>query len=139
KLPGLAGGTAPTGGSTATNGFSGRLMWETGGRVAFYFYGVTGGTGAIGTGGYGTHWYWAADAVLKRGQWNTIEVLYDVDTGETVGYLNGVEKARQTLHYAWKNIDVVQFSTFFGGQGSYYMPKKTETMSFRNMTVKKER
>ena len=114
-------------------------MWEAGGRMAFYFYRVTGGTGAIGTGGYGTHWLWAADAVLKRGQWNTIEVVYDVDTGETVGYLNGVEKVRQNLTYLWKSIDFVQFSTFFGGSTSDYMPHSTQTMSFRNLMVKKER
>src|SRR5689334_24551514 len=46
KLPGIGGGSCPTGGSNATSGWSGRLMWNTGGRLSFYFYRVTGGTGA---------------------------------------------------------------------------------------------
>jgi len=138
KLPGMAGGTGPTGGSSATSGWSGRLMWNTGGRLSFYFYNVKGGTGGIDTGGYGTHWMWATDAKLKPGVWNTIEVVYDVNTGETIGYLNGVEKARQKLYYPYKSIDFMMFSTFFGGQGDQYKPVKTEYMSFRNMQVKKE-
>jgi hypothetical protein len=136
KLPGFAGGSGPAGGSTATNGWSGRLMWNQGGRLSFYFYRVAGGTGAIDTGGYGTHWMWASDAKLIPGRWNTIEVLVDVNTGETVGYLNGVEKARQRLTYLWKSIDYVMFSTFFGGQGTQYQPVKDEFMGFRNMMVK---
>jgi hypothetical protein len=72
KLPGLGGGSCPGGGSRATDGWTGRLMWNHGGRLSFYFYRVTGGSGAIETGGYGTHWMWAPDATLKPGEWNTI-------------------------------------------------------------------
>ena len=136
KLPGMGGGTAPTGGSQDTSGWSGRLMWNYGGRISFYFYRVTGGVGGNDTGGYGTHWYWDADATLIAGQWNTIELLVDLTTGETVGYLNGVEKGRQTLHYLWPTADKVVYSAFFGGQGAQYEPSKTEYMSFRNMMIK---
>src|SRR6185436_12504175 len=114
KLPGLGGGSVPAGGSSATDGWSGRLMWNAGGRLSFYFYRVTGGIGGIDTGGYGTHWMWATNATLIPGQWNTIELLVDMDTGETVGWLNGVEKARQTLTYLWTTTDKLVFSTFFG-------------------------
>ena len=135
KLPGLGGGSVPAGGSTDVDGFSGRLMWGAGGRLSFYFYRVTGGVGGIDTGGYGTHWMWAADAKLQPGQWNAIELLCDVATGETVGYLNGVEKGRQTLKYLWPTVDRHVFSVFFGGQGDQYAPLKDEYLSFRNMKV----
>lgn len=38
KLPGLAGGTAPTGGNYSPDGFSSRYMWKTGGGLMVYFY-----------------------------------------------------------------------------------------------------
>ncbi len=136
KLPGLGGGSTPAGGSQATDGYSGRLMWNYGGRLSFYFYRVTGGVGGIDTGGYGTHWMWAADAKLKPGQWNTIEIAVDMNTGLTIGYLNGVEKGRQSLNYLWNTTDKIVFSAFFGGQGASYAPSKNEAMSFRNMAVK---
>ncbi len=136
KLPGLGGGSAPSGGSSSTNGYSGRLMWNAGGRISFYFYRVTGGTGAIDTGGYGTHWMWASDAKLIKGRWNTIELLVDMNTGETIGYLNGVQKAKQTLHYLWSTTDKMVFSAFFGGTGSQYTAAKNEYLSFRNMKIK---
>ena len=136
KLPGPGGGSTPAGGSQATNGYSGRLMWNHGGRLSFYFYRVTGGVGGIDTGGYGTHWMWAADARLIPGQWNTIEIAIDMNTGQTIGYLNGVEKARQSLTYLWSTTDKIVFSAFFGGQGASYEPSKNEAMSFRNMYVK---
>ena len=59
KLPGFAGGSGPGRQQPATDGWSGRLMWNQGGRLSFYFYRVTGGTGGIDTGGYGTHCMWA--------------------------------------------------------------------------------
>ena len=136
KLPGLGGGSTPAGGSQDTDGYSARLMWNHGGRLSFYFYRVTGGVGGIDTGGYGTHWMWAADAKLKPGQWNTIEIAVDMNTGLTIGYLNGVEKGRQTLNYLWNTTDKIVFSAFFGGQGASYEPSKNEAMSFRNMAVK---
>lgn len=136
KLAGLGGGGTPAGGSQATDGYSARLMWNYGGRLSFYFYRVTGGVGGIDTGGYGTHWMWAADAKLKPGQWNTIEIAIDMNTGETIGYLDGVEKARQSLSYLWNTTDKIVFSAFFGGQGAAYEPSKNEAMSFRNMYVK---
>ena len=136
KLPGFGGGGTPAGGSTATDGYSGRLMWNHGGRLSFYFYRVTGGTGGIDTGGYGTHWMWSTTATLKPGQWNTIEIVVNMNTGETIGYLNGVEGARQNLSYLWNTTDKIVFSAFFGGQGAAYEPSKNEAMSFRNMYVK---
>jgi hypothetical protein len=136
KLPGLGGGSTPSGGSQATDGYSARLMWNHGGRLSFYFYRVTGGVGGIDTGGYGTHWMWAADAKLVPGQWNTIELAIDMNTGLTIGSLNGVEKGRQTLNYLWNTTDKIVFSAFFGGQGASYEPSKNEAMSFRNMAVK---
>lgn len=135
KLPGLGGGTVPSGGSDAVDGFSARLMWHPGGQLGFYFYRVTGGVGGIDTGGYGTHWKWAADAKLQAGKWNSIELLCDVKTGETVGLLNGVEKGRQTLKYLWPTIDRHVFSVFFGGQGAQYEPVKDEYLSFRNTKI----
>lgn len=135
KLPGLGGGTAPTGGSSSTSGWSGRLMWNTGGRLSFYFYRVTGGSGGRDTGGYGTHWMWASDAKLKPGMWNKIEISVDMTTGETIGYLNGVQKARQMLSYQWSTTDKMVFSAFFGGQGAAYTPQKNEYLSFRNMQI----
>jgi len=136
KLPGLGGGTAPSGGSSSTSGYSGRLMWNSGGRLSFYFYRVSGGTGGIDTGGYGTHWMWAPDAKLIKGRWNTIELLVDMNTGETLGYLNGSLKARQNLRYLWSTTDKMVFSAFFGGQGYSYTPLKNEYLSFRNMMIK---
>ncbi|MBL8954744.1 MAG: hypothetical protein JNK82_28460 [Myxococcaceae bacterium] len=136
KLPGLGGGTAPSGGSSATSGYSARLMWNAGGRLSFYFYRVTGGTGAIDTGGYGTHWMWAADAKLIKGRWNTIELYVDMDTGETVGWLNGVQKARQWLKYNYSTTDKMVFSAFFGGSGASYAASKNEYLSFRNMSIR---
>src|SRR5690606_9365761 len=38
KLPGLAGGTMPTGGDFDDNGFSARFMWRENGTVAVYAY-----------------------------------------------------------------------------------------------------
>lgn len=136
KLPGLGGGSVPAGGSTAVDGWSGRLMWNEGGRLSFYFYRVTGGVGGIDTGGYGTHWLWAPEAKLIAGQWNTVEFLVDLKTGETVGLLNGIERARQTLQYLWPTTDRLVFSCFFGGQGPEYAPSKDEYLSFRNMQVR---
>ncbi|MBK7864684.1 MAG: hypothetical protein IPJ65_40005 [Archangiaceae bacterium] len=135
KLPGLAGGSAPAGGSDAIDGWSGRLMWNAGGQLSFYFYNVSGGVSPTVT-DYGTHWLWASDAKLVAGQWNTVEILYDLSTGETRGYLNGVEKAHQTLTYHWGTADRVMMSAFFGGQGVQYQPSKLEHMSFRNMMIK---
>lgn len=38
KLPGLFGGSLPSGGSTSRDGFSARMMWRSSSRLAFYAY-----------------------------------------------------------------------------------------------------
>ncbi|WP_157665237.1 polysaccharide lyase [Mariniblastus fucicola] len=148
KLPGLAGGTAPTGSTQAdgTNGWNGRMMWRTD------FEGVSGqpeqltsdaisyakytDSGFDGTGRDEDKEYWVESdgsrTTIKSGVW--YEIIQRVkmnDPGESNGVLQiwidgRLVHDQQDVLFRTANtfaIDQVYFSTFFGGNEDWRTSK----------------
>ena len=148
KLPGLAGGTSPTGNRQAdgTNGFTGRLMWRTD------FSGVSGvpqqtvsdgisyakytDSGFDGTGRDEDREYWldadGARTMIQSGVW--YEIIQRVKMNDP-GVRNGVLQiwldgnlVLDQQDVLWRTddsfaIDQVYFSTFFGGNEDWRTSK----------------
>jgi hypothetical protein len=88
KLPGMAGGTSNSGGDVPTgyDGWSGRLMWRTGGAVVNYMYLPTSAT-------WGTDLAWNYGGTTRKfvpGKWHCVEMQYKMNT---VGSSNGVARS----------------------------------------------
>ncbi|MEX0809037.1 MAG: polysaccharide lyase [Dongiaceae bacterium] len=134
KLPGLYGGTPPSGGGDVTgqNGFSTRFMWREDGQGEVYAYIVNKpedyGT-SIGRGA----WQFPTD------QWIVLEqeVLLN-DPGTANGVLNVWVDGRQTIEQTdivyrttdSLSIDGLMFSTFFGGGDESWATPKDQTIEF---------
>ncbi len=151
KLPGLAGGTAPTGSTQATgfNGWSGRLMWRTD------FNGVSGQPQQLTSGGitYAKHtdsgfagdgvqedrnFFFNPDGsrtVFVANRWYQITQRIVMNTP---GQFNGIQQIwidgvmvinEQNIRYRLDNsfaIDQMYFSTFYGGNGDWRTSKAEE-------------
>ncbi len=159
KLPGLAGGTSPTGSTQATgfNGWTGRIMWRT------QFNGVSGQPQQLTSGGITYAKYtdsgFSMDGVQEdrnpffnpdgertefvSNQWYQITQRIVMNTP---GEFNGIQQIwvdgvlvinEQDLRYRLTDafaIDQMYFSTFFGG-GSDWSTSKAEVAFFDDFVI----
>ncbi len=146
KLPGMAGGTSNSGGDVPTgyDGWSGRLMWRTGGAVVNYMYLPTSAT-------WGTDLAWNYGGTTRKfvpGKWHCVEMQYKMNT---VGSSNGVARSwldgalaleRTNLLYRKTTalkVDNFTFSTFFGGSGSEWASPANQYIDYDNIVMSTER
>lgn len=145
KLPGLAGGSAPSGGHFDQDGFTSRFMWRPHGRFVLYLYWAGQASARNPTGAQ-----YAEDletgVTLERGreyvlrqrvQLNTpgkadgrVQVWVDgepvLDRGELVFRTDPTKR--------WQ-IDAVFFSTFHGGNDPSWAPSRDVTVQFDEFRV----
>lgn len=156
KLPGLGGGSTPTGGDTTTgsDGFSARIMWRlknTGdgeqGAVCQYVYHMD------KPGTYGEDLYWAYPnhgwSSTRRyfipGEWHEVKTRVIINSpgefnGRITSWLDGdlgldsIIRFRDfgVTHFA---VDKFLFSTFFGGSDSTWAPVKDEYIYFDDFLI----
>jgi len=133
KLPGFAGGTSPTGGAdvSGTDGWSGRIMWRSDGRVVQYVYHPD------KPGKYGEDFPW--NCSFKPGTWHTIQNRFVMNTP---GKYDGIIQAwfdgklvldKRDMRFRDVDsfgIDLFYFSTFFGGGDDSWSTSKDETVMF---------
>jgi hypothetical protein len=133
KLPGLAGGNAPTGCvNTDANGFSARLMWRQNGALIGYLYDQDQG-GDCGNNITTSHNF-------KAGQWYSLKERVKLNTGRNHdGELqlwvdDRLVIDRKNMEYmaaAPANlINVVLFHSFFGGSTQDWAPARQCSISF---------
>jgi hypothetical protein len=127
KLPGLSGvapGVSPSlpagGGNPGDKGWSGRLMWNSNGKILNYNYGPR----QVSQYGDGVHW----PTYAKRGTWHTVKVCYTMNSvganggnadGKLQSWLDGVQQVNITNHVFRERTDVhighIMWSVFRGG------------------------
>jgi hypothetical protein len=142
KLPGLVGGTAPTGCITDDDGFSARGMWRTMGRAVQYVY------YAEKEAACGDDFDYESDGSpfsFERGIWHTIEHHLVMNTpGEGDGVLEAWVDGEPVLAvddivYRAANasfrIDTLYFSTFFGGSDMTWAPSTNQTLDYDDFIV----
>jgi hypothetical protein len=142
KLPGLVGGTSPTGCTTdLTGGFSARNMWRPGGSMAQYLYFPERKNRC------GDDWYYkvnGSNAKFNPGQWHTVEHRIVMGTkGQANGIMQGWIDGKLALdgRLKWRNsgasygIDKLFFSTFFGGSSQAWAPKSQQQADFDDFVV----
>ena len=160
KLPGLAGGTAPTGNAPAEgdNGWTGRLMWLTESRgepgapeqltsqaISYAKY-TDSGFDQDGRNEDEIHWVDSdgSRTEFNSGEWYEITQRVKMNTpGESDGiiqiWLNGqlVHNQTDVLFRTVPDlkIDQVYFSTFFGGNNSTWATSKNKTVFFDDFKV----
>lgn len=138
KLPGLAGGTAPSGGAEVTghNGWSGRVMWRRDGMMVQYLYYPD------KSGTYGEDFPW--NRAITRGVWHTITNHFKMNTpgkrdGVMQAWLDGeLVLDRRDIRFrddTGFGIDLFYFSTFFGGSNSSWKTSKDETILFDDFII----
>lgn len=160
KLPGLAGGSAPTGNAPADgdNGWTGRLMWLTdlgndpnnpeqlvSNAISYAKY-TDSGFDQTGRNEDEIHWIDSdgSRTQFESGQWYEITQRVKMNTpGESDGiiqvWLDGelVHDQTDVLFRTVPDlkIDQVYFSTFFGGGNSSWETSKDETVFFDDFEV----
>lgn len=141
KLPGLYGGSPPSGGDKVTgdNGFSLRFMWREGGAGELYAYVLE----PAARGDYGSS--------LGRGQWDfdkgrwqrlELEVVLNrvgQDDGVLRVWLDGkaVLEHRQVVFRTRDDLllDGIMFSTFFGGHGPAWRSPRDQFIDFSDFRL----
>lgn len=139
KLPGLAGGTAPTGGVNGANiaksgtGFSARFMWHPNGELIAYLYHKD-MKGIYGTNIKAT--YQGENYRFPTNQWVTITQYVKVNTqnnsnGVLKVWITDANKKKLVIeknNITWmtknNNVDKFLLSTFFGGGDVSWAPSK---------------
>ena len=160
KLPGLAGGSAPTGNAPADgdNGWTGRLMWLTdlgndpnnpeqlvSNAISYAKY-TDSGFDQTGRNEDEIHWIDSdgSRTQFESGEWYEITQRVQMNTpGESDGiiqvWLNGelVHNQTDVLFRTVPDlkIDQVYFSTFFGGGNDSWATSKDETIFFDDFVV----
>lgn len=142
KLPGLVGGSAPTGCSDDTTGFSARSMWRVDGLGVQYMYypekmNNCGDDFDYSLGG--------EPALFQPGVWHTLEHHLVMNTpGVADGHLQAWLDGQLVLdvpNFLFRPeggdfaIDTLYFSTFFGGSGDEWAPTKDEIVDFDDFVV----
>ncbi|MBK9262765.1 MAG: hypothetical protein IPM54_23550 [Polyangiaceae bacterium] len=142
KIPGLVGGSAPTGCVNDTTGFSARMMWRSGGGAVQYMYfpekqNPCGDDFAYDTGN--------GPIAFQPGTWHTVEHRIVMNTpGENDGVLeawfDGASALSQKafsfrLAGATFGIDTLYFSTFFGGSDASWAPTAPQMVDFDDFVV----
>jgi hypothetical protein len=142
KLPGFMGGTGPTGCVSDRNGFSARNMWRTGGEIVQYLYAPR--KKAVCGDDY--HYSKGAEKQLfTPGLWQTVEHRLVMNTpglndGVMQAWVDGVLvlDIRDFLFReadASFSIDMLYFSTFFGGGDQSWAPKTAQVADFDELIV----
>jgi hypothetical protein len=142
KLPGLFGGEGNTGGDVpdGTDGWSGRMMWQSGGGMIQYIYHPD----QPGTWGDGVRWDLGYDHLATPDVWIVLEHRFVINTpGENDGLFQGWwngELAAERTGLRFRDVDTFAidgfyFSTFFGGSGSEYAPIKDEYIYFDEFII----
>jgi len=142
KLPGLVGGTHPTGCVSDTGGFSARMMWRTSGAAVQYMYFPE------KVNSCGDDFAYAANGtslVCAPGQWH--RVIHRIRMNQA-GSHDGILQAwlddqlaldNQSFVYrivgATFGIDALYFSTFFGGSASTWAPSTAQVADFDDFIV----
>lgn len=129
---GVCGGTCPTGGRSATRGFSARTMWRAGGQLVSYLY-FHGKKEAFGYNVVWTNGTTDRPMVLPTGQWFTVYFWVRLNTlgrrdGFLLGYFDG-ELAVNVTGLSWRKdkniyIDTYMVSTFYGGSTREWAPPR---------------
>ncbi len=142
KLPGLVGGTAPTGCISDNGGFSARGMWRTGGTAVQYLYypekvNACGDDFKYSAGG--------TDFKLVPGTWYTLESHVVMNTagqhnGVLEAWVDGVQMlSLSNFNYrvagATFGIDALYFSTFFGGSDASWAPTAAQTVDYDEFVI----
>jgi hypothetical protein len=151
KIPGLGGGTAPTGCVTTTGaGFSARMMWRGGGELIGYVYDNDQSTdcGNSLTTGFCTparQTGLGAPLSFRANTWHRIKERVRMNTGRNRdGILQIWVDDRMVLdasNRAYMNegpsqrVDVVLFHSFFGGSSAAWAPARDCTISFSDLHV----
>jgi hypothetical protein len=137
KLPGLAGGTHPTGGrGDGSDGFSARLMFHPDGELSVYAY------HADRSGPFGDGFRLCRPVEVDR--W--IRVTQRVAMNSTAGARDGVvqvwiddELALSRGGLRWRTgefrIDVLLYSSFFGGNDASYAPGREVHARFDDFRI----
>ena len=147
KLPGLMGGPVVHAGGTSpdgTDGWSGRLAWKDGGKLAGYMYVANKPVR------FGWEILWddglEAQAYLNRGSWNRLEMRYVMNTpgianGIIQAWLNGnLALDRRNLLFRSEGgnqigIDQFFFSSFYGGSAPIFAPANDQYICYDNFVV----
>lgn len=144
KLPGLVGGSAPTGCTQQSDGFSARNMWRAEGAAVQYIYYPLNPESC----GHDFPYEKSGVAVhFSPGTWHAVQhriVMNDV------GSANGVMQAwfdgdlvLDEQSFTWvtdpypdgNGADTLYFSTFFGGSGSDWAPQSDQIIDFDDFMV----
>ena len=137
KLPGLIGGSAPTGCKDDDTGFSARMMWRVDGLPVQYLYYPT----KIESCGDDFPYEVGGDAVsFTPGVWHTVEhriVMNDPGSSNGVmqAWIDG-ELALDIQDFAWRGqgstyaVDGLYFSTFYGGGDTSWAPSSEQTIDY---------
>ncbi len=139
KLPGLVGGSSPSGCTTdLVGGFSARNMWRAGGQVEQYMYYPERTTRCGDDWKYGT-------AKFIPGTWHTMEHRIAMGTnGQANGIMQGFMDGKLLLNRTnvkWRvsganyAIDTLYFSTFFGGSDVSWAPRSSQRIDFDDFVV----
>lgn len=142
KLPGLVGGTAPTGCVDDTGGFSARMMWRTGGAAVQYMYfpekvNACGDDFEYLGGGQPAH--------FAPGTWHTVEhrIVMNAEgqhDGVLQAWFDG-ELALSDAAFSYRvtgatfGIDALYFSTFFGGGDATWAPSADQIADFDDFVI----
>ncbi len=142
KLPGLVGGSAPTGCSNDQDGFSARTMWRPEGAGVQYMYFPEKQSNC------GDDYdYMLGDAIasFEPGVWHTLEHRIVMNTpGEYDGLLQAWLDGELVLDapgFLFRladgtySIDAMYFSTFFGGSSNDWAPTKDEHVDFDDFVI----
>ena len=144
KLPGLAGGTANTGGKkpTGQDGWSARIMWRNDGKIVQYLYHPDQQTQ------YGDDipWNVGGQRYFVPGRWHCVETYIQLNTpsahdGILRSWLDGeLSCEKKDIRYrdiVSIKIDSFHFSTFHGGDDPSWAPSKDVYCLFDNFVVAK--
>jgi len=142
KLPGLVGGSIPSGCSPKKDGFSARNMWRTGGAVVQYVYWPnqpkTCGDDLKYMNG-------ATQKLFPTGQWVTVEHRVKMNTAGTPdgvlqAWVDGVLYLEDNARL-WRDtgstfgIDTLYVSSFFGGNNASWAPAVAQIADFDDLIV----
>jgi hypothetical protein len=137
KLPGLVGGSHPTGGHPRDDGFSARMMWRAGGAPVQYVYHPR------QTSTYGVDLAYEG-ATFSPGSWHRVEHRIVMNApGRADGVLQGWFDGRLALDRrdmllrleGSLHIDALYFSTFFGGNDPSWGARRDEVVDFDDFLV----
>jgi hypothetical protein len=150
KLPGLVGGTAPTGcgldPATMSGGFSARMMWRGGGAAVQLMYTAD----MVNTCGDDLPYAVCGGAAARfvTGRW--LRVVHHLrmnapgqPDGMLEAWLDGaLALSRRDVRYrgpdATFSIDTLYFSTFFGGSDASWAPTTDQVIDFDDFIVSTE-